>query len=313
MPNRPTSFDASTEPRTRGPGSPGLGESRPGRGAHGGCADAHIRNALALALSIALAGCGGSELAADGAADLGALYEAYAPVPPTATSDKHDAAFHRRQEVLLRMRTGSASLGRAALAEFEVDPKRDPALRLALLDVAAHCAPDETAPLLECMFVEFGQSLQLRTHATLLLGEIAPRRALELFPPILRDPKLPRTYPDRERVLEAWLTAARKVEAPTDELLVELATGLFQAPAVRYLATEALAQCPTQRALAGLEELLTESSSDGLLRIKAAQALRDGFPREVACATLERVADRESNVEFLEFLADLLEQHCFDH
>ena len=288
------------------------------RGALGKCAHAHTLSAIALAFVLALllvggVGCGPTEAGSDGKVELAELFTAYEPVSPTATSDKQDAAFHRRQEVLERLRHGSQALGRAALEEFHADPKRAPELRHALLDIAAHCAPDETTPLLEQLFREFGPPIDLRTNATLLLGECAPEHAMELFPPILRDPKLPRTYPDRERVLEAYLLAAKKTGAQADELLAELATALFQAPSVRYLAVEALAKYPTQHSLSALEEVLVESGSDGLLRRKAAQAIRDGFPRDVGCATLERVADRESNVEFLQFLANMLEQHCFDH
>ena len=244
-------------------------------------------------------------------ADLDELYEAWIPVPLTETSDHQDAALKRKREVMERLRSGDRQLGLAALEAFNSDVERARDLDMALLEVAAHCAPEETLPDLEQLVLVFGADLGIRTQAAALLGETSPERARELLEPILSQPRGSSTYPPREALLSAWINASRKIDAPMDVLLVEIATSLFQPPEVRYLAIETLTTVPTPLAIRALEEVLVESSSDAYQRRKAAQAIRDGLPKEQACAILERVAERESDEDFILFLADMLEKHCF--
>jgi HEAT repeat protein len=232
-------------------------------------------------------------------------------VSPTATSDHHDAALQRKREVMDRLRSGDRQLGLAALEAFHSDEERSRGLDMALLELAAHCAPEQTLPELEQLVLVYGTDLGIRTHAAALLGETSPERARELLAPILRQPRGSSTYPPREALLNAWINASTKVDAPMDDLLAEIATNLFQPPEVRYLAIEGLARAPTPLAIQALEEVLVESSSDAYQRRKAAQAIRDGLPQEQACAILERVADRESDEDFILFLADMIEKHCF--
>jgi len=59
-----------------------------------------------------------------------------------------------------------------------------------------------------------------------------------------------------------------------------------------------------------LETVLVETSSDGLLRRKAAQAVYGSLPRADACTILTGVLERESDPSFLYFLDDLVRKTC---
>ena len=59
-----------------------------------------------------------------------------------------------------------------------------------------------------------------------------------------------------------------------------------------------------------METVLVESGSDGMLRRKAAQAMRTALPRAEMCAILLRVAQLESDPAFIDFLSDMLNKNC---
>lgn len=282
---------------------------------------AHVRHvwrlgALAPAL-LALAACGDAgtdtRAAAEDVAPLVAEIEAaFEPVPPASTSDVQDRALNLRRTTLERLRARSPELGRAAWKRFgEIDPQNEE-LRIALLDVACHSAPEVVETELVRMVTTYGPqySLRLRTHAVRFLAETAPARAVEILAPLLREPQRAMTYPPQETLVDCWIVAARKQGALDDRLLAEVAIGLEQPADARYRAIEELGRVHTPVAVDALRLVLTESGSDGYVRRKAAQAVVDGLPRDEACALLAAVADREVDQMFLVFLADMLEKHC---
>ena len=204
-------------------------------------------------------------------------------------------------------------MGVQALRTFEQEVDAPDDWRMALLAVAAHCNPEAARPVLEKLSLTYDRVTRLgvRTEAMRLLCATSPATAAELFEPIVLEPRPNVTYPPREQMLRHWILAARQVERPIDQTLALIAVDIAQAPEVRYVAVEELGK-ETKSSLGckALETVLVESSSDGLLRRKAAQAMRSAMPRAEMCALIERVAQRESDPEFLNFLADLLIKNC---
>ena len=245
-------------------------------------------------------------------ADLAELLEAFAPVDPTATSDVHDANLHRRRAVLERLREeGGPHLGRRALEVWREDPDRPAAVRYALLEVAAHGAPEDAAPVLEDLVVTYGSAdLGARTEAVRLLAETSPARALEVLEPLVLEERPSATRPDQAALLRGWLVAARSAGPVEARVPAAVAVSLFQPPEARYVAIGALGEIGGTLAAAALEEVLVEATSDGLVRRKAAQALVRCVPSAELCPILERVAGHESDPHFLNFLGEMLDDNC---
>jgi hypothetical protein len=125
---------------------------------------------------------------------------------------------------------------------------------------------------------------------------------------LIREPRHSETYPPTERLLRAWIEAARARSGPDAQLLSQVAADLEQAQVVRYLALEELGRTSSAVGRAALEQVLVESGSDGYLRRKAAQALQDTLEPAEACEIFKRVADRETDPAMLLFLADMLDR-----
>lgn len=273
---------------------------------------------LALALAPVVACDGGASKAAAAALppaeiarQLDELVVAVTPIDPAATSDKQDAWLIHQREVRERLRAAPAELGNAALERFSA--QRDPLpVRAALLDVAAHCAPDAAAPVLEHSIRTYdGQAgLQLRTAAVELLAQTSPQRALALFEPFLRDAVPRATRPPQESFVRGWAIAARQLQLKDALVLSDLAVNLEQPIEARYAAVDELGKFGGQRALKALEEVLVEAASDGLMRRKAAQALAEVMPREQFCARITAISEHESDPNFIYFLDSLLQQYC---
>ncbi len=239
------------------------------------------------------------------------LFEALEPVDLTLTSDVHDAALHRRRELMKSLRAGDPVLGREALAVFNARPAEPSQTRVALLEIASHCAPDLARPVLEHLVCHYRSAgMDVRTEAARILAETSPQAAVDLLTPMVVDTRPQQTLPHPEFLLRAWLLASRSLGEPDAQVLADVATNLFQNPTARYVAVDALGEVKGSISRMALEEVLVESGPDGLLRIKAAQAIVKLLPKDEACAVLERVADRETNPVFLETLADFLREHC---
>jgi len=169
-------------------------------------------------------------------ADLAALLEAFAPLDPTATSDVQDASLARQRALLAHLRaTAGPPLGRLALESFDAAPAPPEAVRVALLDVAAHGLGAELAPRLEALITTYDAALglRIRTEAVRILAETSPARALEFLAPLLREDRPSSTRPPQAALMEGWIRAARAVGGADTRVLADVATNLFQPPEAR--------------------------------------------------------------------------------
>ncbi len=241
---------------------------------------------------------------------LAELVEVSTPLKETVTSDVTDKRFVRRLELLAELSSRPPAVGQAALQELQRRAEAVQDVEQALLQVAAKCDPEGTADLLANLATEYGPSLFLRTEALLLLGETAPVRALEVLKPWIGNARPGRTLPPQEFIVKAWTDACDGAgRSPVPELC-DVATNLLLDGASRVRAVKELGRRPDPAGEKALRSILVESTGDGYLRRKAAQALRDSLPEEAACEIFRQVADREADPNMLRFLIDMLEEHC---
>jgi hypothetical protein len=244
--------------------------------------------------------------------ELKELVEVLSPLGKTVTSDITDRRFLRGRELLGILRASDRACGQKALAILREKPEkpRPVDVERALIDVGAHAAPEDAAPLLESLVTEYGPSLDLRTEATLLLAEIRPGRAIEILQPLVTQAKPGKTLPPAEFIVEAFTSACDAVgRSPVPEL-ADVATNLFMDETARIRAVKKLAKRKEPLALQALQAILVESTGDGYLRRMAAQGLRDTLSREDGCEIFRKVADKEADLNFIEFLRDMIEKNC---
>jgi hypothetical protein len=249
---------------------------------------------------------------ASAVARIEALRQAFKPLAPTETTDKLYAWSEAKRQLLLELERGAPALAVAALNTFKQDVEAKDEWRTALLSIAAHTDPELTRPLLEKLSLLYDGSttLGVRTEALRLWCETSPAPAVKLLQPILLEPHPSATYPPKEQMLRHWIRAARAIRQPIDDTLATIATDIAQSADVRYVAVEELgAESESAVGRKALETVLVESGSDGLLRRKAAQAMRNALPRAQMCAILKRVSEHESDPAFLNFLADMLDRN----
>jgi hypothetical protein len=268
---------------------------------------------LALVWTAACSESAGGEDPALAKAQIEELRAAYLPIRPDLTGDKINAWNAARRQLLEQLERGSPALAAQARATFEQEVGARDDWRMALLSVAAHCDPEGSRALLEKLTLNYDgvTNMGVRTEAMRLWCATSPATAAELLEPLILELKPNVSYPPREQLLRHWVLAARKLKRPTDKTLAAVAVEIAQPADTRYAAVDELAHEP--QSLLGrqaLETVLVESGSDGLLRRKAAQSLRSTLPKPELCALLERIAQRESDPEFLNFLADLLIKNC---
>jgi hypothetical protein len=248
------------------------------------------------------------------AAQIAELVELMTPLEKVVTSDISDQRFLRGQELLGKLRAGPREVGLEALSMLRETPQgersRPVDVERALLDVAAHAAPADALPLLEALLVQYGAALDLRTEAALLIAKTSPGRAIELLEPMVAKAHPGRTLPPAEFIQRSWVIACDHTgRSPVPEL-ADAATNLFMDETARIQAVKELGHRPEPLALQALQTILIESTGNGYLRRMAAQGLRESLPKENACEVFERVASREADLNFAQFLADLLEKHC---
>lgn len=241
------------------------------------------------------------------------LVEVSTPLDPTLTSDHHDRQLHAWKALREELRSGSQQLGHEALARFEsveASTEEVPVLvRVNLLDVAAHAATEETQPLLEELTLEYGHKMDIRTEAMLLLGEVAPARAVELLGPLLTK-KRTSTMPADEFMLKAYVTGCEGSDQDPVPVLVDVATNIFKEDAARHRAVQELGEQDSRIARQALRAILLESNGNAYLRRKAAQAVKKSMPREEACALFREVAKLEADFHFQAFLEDMIQDNC---
>lgn len=238
------------------------------------------------------------------------LVDALTPIAETVTSDIQDEHFHRGVQLTAELAAAEPEVGRAALRALQSRREKVVAAERGLLTVAAKSATEDALPLLENLVSQYGPSLDLRTEAALLLGEVAPERALPILEPMVLRKVRNQTTPPVEFLVVAWVTACDKTgRSPVPELC-DVATNLFQEGSARVRAVKELGKRPDPRGEKALRAILVESTGDGYLRRMAAQALRDTLPRETACAIFREVGDKEADLNMLRFLADMVDKLC---
>ncbi len=278
--------------------------------------------ALALGVSSMLPGCeGGKASNAEAGATAGSpatalidrLVELSTPLDLTLTSDHHDRQLHARNALLEELRKSSETVGLEALERFEqVEAQTEEApllVRVYLLDIAAHAATERTQPLLETLTLEYGHKIDIRTEAMLLLGKVAPARAVELLGPLLLT-KRTSTMPEDELMLKAYVEGCELSGADPVPVLVKIATNIFKQAAARHRAVQELGKHKTQLAQHALRAILVESTGNAYLRRKAAQSIRKSMPREEACAIFREVVKMEADMHFQRFMMDMIEDNC---
>lgn len=301
--------------------------SFPSGSAHCRGAQAHARRtagslALALLASLALAACepidGADKDSLASSVDtdkaIERLVELSTDLDPTLTSDYHDRHLHARRAYVEELRRAPKPIGLAALEAFkEVEEQSESApilVRVNLLDIAAHCATEETVPLLETLVVEYGHRIDIRTEATLLLGTVAPERAVAILTPLLQRTKSISTLPADEFLLQAYVRGCEGSGTDPVPILADVATNIFKEDAARHLAVRELGKHKTLYSQQALRSILVESTGNAYLRRLAAQSIREVYSQEEACAIFELVATMEADNNFLAFLADIIQDNC---
>jgi hypothetical protein len=179
-----------------------------------------------------------------------------------------------------------------------------------LLPDAAPAAPLDSRELLHNMVTQYGTALDLRTEAVLLYAETSPAQALEVLSPLVVQQRAESTLPPAEFLVAAYVTACEKTGTSPVDALATVATNLFQEGAARVRAVKELGKHGEPRAVQALQAILVESTGDGYLRRMAVQSLLKNLPRESACEVFLRVADKEADLNFLQFLRDVLDKNC---
>lgn len=243
------------------------------------------------------------------------VVRALTPPAETTTSDVQYSWRDRRLETLKNMHGADPALGRALLGYLKENPGLDAVVRDGLLAAGTYAAPDFAQPMLEAAIGDYdGGPLELdlgqRGRAAELLAEVRPQSAIDLLEPLLAGDLRGQTPPQRETVLTAWLTAAKAVDHPLEETLILVATDIRLGDATRHLAVRELGELSSPRVSQALMEILTESTGNGLLRRKAAQAIMNSEDTESAIVSITSVLQREADSNMQIFLSrslDLLE------
>jgi hypothetical protein len=246
------------------------------------------------------------------------LVTALVPLEKTVTSDLSDAHFVEGQRLQAELAKEGRPVGLAALEALRSLRQRQKiegaerilAVERGLLGVAARAAPLDTRELLHNLTTQYGAALDLRTEAVLLYAETSPAQALEVLGPLVVQKRAESTLPPAEFLVVAYVTACEKTGNSPVEGLATVATNLFQEGAARVRAVKELGKHKEPRALQALQAILVESTGDGYLRRMAVQSLLQSLPAESACEILYRVADKEADLNFLQFLGDVIEKNC---
>ena len=239
------------------------------------------------------------------------MMEQLTPLDPTLTSDYLDRHFIANQKLVRELCEGPQEVGLAALQAYAAYDGPDVGIRRALLEVAAHSAPEDARALLVHLTLEYGYPLSDRTECARLLALTAPETYLEIAREfVTRKTRLSRTMPPDEFLVRAWVTACRQLGRSPVEEMSDVVMNLLMEDAARHYAAEVLGDYSDARGLRALEMAMIESSGNAYLRRKAAQSLAKAMPRETACDLFYRTLELESNLNFAAFLRSMIEYHC---
>jgi hypothetical protein len=239
------------------------------------------------------------------------LIDALTPLPLDLTSNLLDAHFIRGQKTVEKLRLADKEVGIAALhtyASYEGDISL---VRGGLLDIAGHAAPEESQLLLSHLLVHYGHGIDDRTQAALVLSRTSPEVYLEIARPYVERKGRPlKTMPPDEFLVKGWVTACEELGISPVPEMVDVVTNLMMEPMARHLAAETLGRYEDPLGQKALENVMIESTGNGYLRRKAAQALRNSIPRETACTLFKSVLEREADSNFALFLQDMIYKNC---
>ncbi len=238
------------------------------------------------------------------------LIAAVTPSDPTAPPIERSNWFGRRQALLEELRAAGPELGRAALARYRASAEAPIDVRIGLLDVAAHAAPEESREVLVGLVTTYGEDLGLRSRACDLLAQSSPETAVSILEPLITSSSRGATYPQDDRMVDAWLTGMKRLQRDPAEVLARIVTDPNLPPESRHLAARALGEAPSPTGRQALEIALTESGGNNYLRRLAAQSLQKTLPEDEFCPKIRAVFERESDQNFQIFLASVLEKHC---
>ena len=235
------------------------------------------------------------------------------PLHESLTSDHHDRWYIRNRRRLEALeRDTRTDIGLAALRAFEKYPIRDFNVRRNLLRIAARVAPEESSVFLGNLAFTYGPYIEDRTEALLYYAEIAPEEFMDRARPYLERAGRPfQTAPDDEFFTSGWLKACEASGEDPVPMMASVATNFALQPRARYVAVKSLkAHASSPLARAALETTLVESTGDAYIRRMSAQSVIGGYPREEACMLLQKVASRESDINFARFLDDMIQSNC---
>lgn len=238
------------------------------------------------------------------------LVELLQPVEETLTSDKLDAIFIEQVTLRSELRESGRAVGLEALRVLREEGSEVVNLECALLEVAAYAAPEDTLPLLETLVEEYGPALYLRAEAARLIGETAPERALAVLEPWLRKTKPGKTMPPMEFLVMGYVAACERTGTSPVDVLADVATNLYMEESARHMAVRELGSHDEPLARQALLAILTESTGNAYMRRRAVQGLVRSMPREEGCQLFAQVLDREADLNFAAFLADVLDKNC---
>jgi len=243
-------------------------------------------------------------------ASVAQLVELLQPIDPTLTSDKQDAIFVEQITLQSELREGDREVGLEALRVLREKGSEVVNIERALLEVAAYAAPEDTLPLLVTLVEEYGPALYLRAEAARLIGETSPERALEVLEPWLRKTKPGQTMPPMEFLVMGYVAACERTGQSPVDVLADVATNLFMEESARHMAVRELGKHDEPLAQQALRAILTESTGNAYMRRRAVQGLVKLMPREEACTLFAQIANREADLNFARFLADVLDKNC---
>jgi len=243
-------------------------------------------------------------------AEIEELIRLLTPLDPTLTSDHHDRHLHAQRAHQKKLEASGVEIGRAAITAFRDNRQETATVRRGLLQVAARSAPSDAAPLLEKLVTEYGHPLDERAEATLLFGEAAPERALEVLEPMCRRTKRNETLPHDEFLIRGWVKACENLAISPVPVLVDNATNITKDQTSRHFAVKQLGNHEDPLGRQALQIILIESTGNGYIRRMAAQSLQKTVSAEEACALFKEVADLEAETNFLKFLMDMIAETC---